>query len=158
ITDLLKQDHDTVNRLFAEFTQTPPDDGQRQQELIDQIAEELEVHAQAEEEIFYPALRSVSERVDHARAEHAQVRGLLGDAEGREPASAEFAEKVARLEQAVMAHVAEEEGPMFSEADRLGADELTRLGQRFAERKETLKTSLLQRGLRGMKLAAKKIA
>jgi hemerythrin superfamily protein len=157
-TDLLKHDHAEVKALFHNFEQTPATNGNRRQELMDTIAEELEVHAQIEEEIFYPAVRLVSNLVDHAQDEHNRVRSLIGDAEGRDPKSQEFAAKVAELKSAVLEHVSEEEGQMFAQAERLGADELDRLGREMAERKHTLKTSLIQRGIRGMKLAAKKIA
>jgi hemerythrin superfamily protein len=125
---------------------------------MDTIAEELEVHAQAEEEVFYPALRAVSQLVEHARQEHNEVRRLIGDAEGREPSSQDFTAKVAELKKAVQEHVAEEEGQMFRDAENLGRDQLEALGRQLAERKETLKTSLIQRGIRGMKLAIKKVA
>lgn len=154
--ELLRQDHETVTHLFGQIEATT--DGRRRQELIDTIAEELEVHAQIEEEIFYPAVRSVSGVVGHAREEHARVRSLIGDVEGRDPASPEFRERVRMLQQAVSDHVAEEEKQMFAEARALGDDELARLGQQLHERKETLKTSIVQRGIRGLKLAAKKVA
>lgn len=157
-TDFLTQDHRDVERLFMEFEQTPPSDGRRRQELMDQIAEELEVHAQAEEEIFYPALLTVSGMVEEARAEHAEVRRLIGDAEGRDPSSAQFTEKVGQLKQAVQHHVAEEEGRMFRDAERLGEAELQRLGTQLAEDKRSRKESLIRRGIRGMKLTAKKVA
>lgn len=157
-TELLRRDHAEVNTLFEQFGQTPPTSSARRQELMDTIAEELEVHAQVEEEIFYPALRDVSNLVDHAREEHNHVRTLIGAAEGRDPGSQEFTAKVSELKNAVLEHVREEEGQMFLDAERLGHEQLTRLGQQLAERKETLKTSLIQRGIRGMKLAAKKVA
>jgi hypothetical protein len=156
-TEFLKHEHREVEALFGQFEGTR--DGHRRQELMDQIAEELEVHAQIEEAVFYPAMREVTAAmVDEARREHAEVRRLIGDAEGRDPASADFALSVAQLKQAVQHHVGEEEGRMFVEAERLGEPELQRLGDRLAEDKRSRKESLIQRGIRGMKLAAKKIA
>ena len=156
VTDVLKQDHHTVSELFQQIEKTT--DARRRQELIDTIAEELEVHAKAEEEVFYAAVQAVSPMVAHAREEHMKVRKLIGDIEGRDPGSPEFAQKVRALQQAVTHHVAEEEGQMFAQAQALGESELARLGQQMEERKQTLKTSIVQRGIRGLKLAIQKAA
>jgi hemerythrin superfamily protein len=156
-TQLLKQDHRTVESLFTQFEETPASAGEQRQQLMDQIAEELEVHAQIEEEVFYPAVQRVTGTVGEARSEHGKVRTLIGDAEGRDPASSEFATKVRELKAAVEHHVAEEEHQMFVDAERCGHAELERLGHELEERKRTLKESMIQRGIRGMKLAAKKI-
>jgi hypothetical protein len=144
--------------MFAALEETAAGTGEARQQLLDRIAEELEIHTKIEEEIFYPAVQKVSGRIQHAREEHERVASLLGDVEGRDPASAEFMAGVRELKTAVMHHVAEEEGPIFEEAARLGDDELTRLGEQLAERKEVVKTSLVQRGVRAVKQAARKIA
>jgi hemerythrin superfamily protein len=157
-TQLLMQDHRMVESLFTQFEQTPATAGDQRQQIMDQIAEELEVHAQLEEEIFYPAVQRVTGTVGEARSEHGTVRSLIGDAEGRDPSSSEFATKVGELKAAVEHHVSEEEQQMFADAERCGHAELERLGHEIEERKRTLKESLVQRGIRGMKLAAKKIA
>ncbi|HXG02879.1 MAG TPA: hemerythrin domain-containing protein [Candidatus Binatia bacterium] len=157
-THLLHQDHEAVNALFGRFAQLPQQDGAGRQQLFDQIADELEVHASLEEEIFYPALRRVSDRVEEAGREHAEVKRLIGEIEGQDPASPEFDARVMELKRLVLHHVGEEEGPLFMDAARLGPEELDRLGREMAERQEALKTSLLQRGMRAAKRAARKIA
>jgi hemerythrin superfamily protein len=50
---LLKQDHRTVEELFADFEKASGDG--RKERLATQICLELSVHAAIEEEIFYPA-------------------------------------------------------------------------------------------------------
>ena len=157
-TDVLKRDHAHVKEMFAELEDMAATAAKARQELLDRIAEELEIHTKIEEEIFYPAVQKVSSRIQHAKEEHARVASLLGDVEGRDPASAEFMAGVRELKTAVMHHVAEEEGPIFEEAARLGDPELERLGARLAERKDAVKTSPVQRGVRAVKQAARKIA
>jgi len=154
-TELLRQDHEHVHALLDRLERAS---GDERQALLDEIADELEVHAQIEEEIFYPAVEGVSGRIEDARAGHDHARSLLGDVEGKSPESQEFVQKAQALKQSVLAHVAEEEGAIFMEAGRLGAEELERLGQRLEERKQTLKTSLLQKGVRSIKQAARKVA
>jgi hemerythrin superfamily protein len=157
-TDLLRSDHETVRQLFTEFETLGRDAGDARQQLFDKIADELEVHAKIEEEIFYPAVRQVSNMIGEAEHEHDKVKSLIGDIEGRNAASDEFAIKVQQLKAAVEHHVAEEEGPIFLDAEQLGDAELEQLGRRLQERKDNLKTSLLQRGMRAAKQAVRKIA
>lgn len=155
-TELLQQDHAHVEDLFVRLEQAQA--GQDRQALLDEIGNELEMHAQVEEEIFYPGVADVSRRVDDARSAHGHVRSLISAAQGLDPGSPEFLHGVRTLRSAVLAHVAEEESGIFLEAGRMGDQGLEDLGRRIEERKEALKTSLLQRGKRAVKQAAQKVA
>ena len=53
---LLKADHRTVEKLFKQYEAAKEDDAKKQQIAL-QICNELKVHAQIEEEIFYPQTR-----------------------------------------------------------------------------------------------------
>lgn len=70
-------DHQRVHDLFLEAETTTERD--RRRELLDMIGEELEVHAQAEEEIVYPAFRGVSRRIDDALHGHQHMRRVIGE-------------------------------------------------------------------------------
>jgi hemerythrin superfamily protein len=156
-TDLIRSDHEHVKQLFHQFEQTPQQQGDARQRLVDQLADELEVHAKLEEELFYPAVQRVSAEIEHSKEEHKKVRSILGDIQGRDPGSTEFATKVGELKQAVLHHATEEEQKVFADARKLGDSELDRLGTQMEERKQTLKTSLLQRGMRAAKQAGQKL-
>jgi iron-sulfur cluster repair protein YtfE (RIC family) len=81
-TQLLKKDHATVKRLVARFRQTSVRAQKARQRLVDRIATELEVHAQIEEEIFYPAMRAVPKAASilkEAHEEHEQVGARAGE-------------------------------------------------------------------------------
>ena len=54
---LLKADHDEVDALFAQYEKQKKKNGGQKSELIEKICTALTVHAQIEEEIFYPAAR-----------------------------------------------------------------------------------------------------
>ena len=141
-TELLKNDHRKVHDLFVEFEALPPDETAGRQALLGRIVEELNVHAQAEEETFYPAMRAVSRRIDDAEAGHEHLRAMIAEVEGADPGSAEFAAGVRLIKQIVLAHVMEEEGGIFLDAEaRLGADELERLGAQLAQRKQALQSA-----------------
>jgi hemerythrin superfamily protein len=137
-TELLSRDHRAVRDLFLEFERTPLDDGPSRQDLFDRIVEELDVHAQAEEEVFYPAVRQASRRVDDAQAGHAHLRAVIREVKTYEPGSSEFTAGVRLVKRIVLAHVMEEEGGVFVDAERMGTPALERLGAQLAERKEAL--------------------
>ena len=142
VTDLIERDHREVHDLFLEFEQMPIDDAAARRTLFDRIANELEVHAQTEEEVFYPAVRAASRRIDDAEAGHEHLRGVISEVQALEPTSPEFTAGVRLVKQIVLDHVMEEQGGIFPDAERMGQQELERLGAAFAERKDSLKRAL----------------
>lgn len=137
VTELITRDHATVHQLFISLERAgePPE----QRRLLEQIMDELHAHASAEEEVVYPALRGVSRRIDDAEAAHEHVRMLIADLQGGEAGSPDFMVRALRLKQAVLSHVAEEEGGILLEAGLLPSEELERLGTAMQEAKAAAK-------------------
>ena len=138
VTDLLARDHREVQDLFTRFEWTTPADGAARRDLFRQIVQELELHSQAEEAVFYRAARAASRRIDDAESGHQHLRNVIAEVEVLEPDSADFAAGVVVVKQIVLAHVLEEESGVFLDAERMGGEELERLGAAFAERKKAL--------------------
>jgi hemerythrin superfamily protein len=61
---LLTADHRTVKALFSDYEKLPDNDDERKEALVQRICDELTVHAQVEEEIFYPAVRDAIDEGD----------------------------------------------------------------------------------------------
>src|SRR5687768_18541389 len=61
---MLKSDHATVKRLLRELSETTERAVKQREQLVNQIERELKTHAQAEEEIFYPAFKAAAEKSD----------------------------------------------------------------------------------------------
>ena len=77
-TALLKADHKLVASLFADYERTNSNNKKKQ--LVEQICKELSIHAQLEEEIFYPAVQKAlkdHELVPEATVEHATLKDLI---------------------------------------------------------------------------------
>jgi iron-sulfur cluster repair protein YtfE (RIC family) len=77
---LLKEDHEMVAQLFADFKSAKSDD--EKLKVMEKITDALEVHAKVEEEIFYPVLRTARDthaksEVREAYEEHKQIKILL---------------------------------------------------------------------------------
>jgi hemerythrin superfamily protein len=138
---LLKQDHKTVDELFTKFEQAGPRAFKTKRRLVDQVIEELSVHAAIEEQIFYPATREfVPEIEDHvleSLEEHHIVKWTLSELEDLDPTDERFDAKVMVLIESVRHHVKEEERDMFPKVRKaLGTSALRSLGERMQEAKE----------------------
>ena len=142
VTDLIAQDHKTVQQLFERLEAPTLPRGEARTHVLEKLIEELEVHAQAEEAIFYPAVRSISRRIPDAEAAHAHLRALIAEVQGLDASAEDFVPQVRQLKQSVLNHAAEEEGGALLDAARLGLDELERLGQEMESTKRALKASL----------------
>ena len=137
---LLKQDHRTVEDLFAQFEKAGGED--RKQKLAEQICLELSVHASIEEEIFYPACEGKveDELIKEAYVEHDGAKVLIAEILAGEPSDEFYDSKVKVLQEQIEHHVEEEEKRMeglFSQARKAGLD-MDALGAELAARKQEL--------------------
>ena len=109
--------------------------------LVSKICTALSVHAQIEEEIFYPAFKLAlkdKELVPEAAVEHATLKNLIAQIEGVEPDGEMFDAKVKVLSEYVKHHVKEEQNEIFPKAKEASNLDLADLGEKLLERKEEL--------------------
>ena len=144
--DLLDADHVAVKHLFVDYARlaVAGDPGGERQALAKKICDELTVHAQIEEEIFYPALRQLpgaDELLDEAQAEHQEAKELIARIEGLATADAEMDDLVSKLAGAVEHHVKEERTQLFPKA-RSSSLDLDALGQQLKERQQQLEAQM----------------
>jgi len=138
-TDMIRADHTRVFALFHRYDMDASPRAKRA--LVESICLALEVHAQAEEEIFYPALRKAgSTLVDKAVPEHEEMRRLIATLRESDPAIAEFDATFMDLMREVIHHVADEETAMLPHAESLLQGRLGVLGAEMAKRRLALKT------------------
>ena len=132
---LLDADHNKVAALFQQY-KTAHDDN-RKRLLAQQICQELTVHAQIEEEIFYPAFGRASgdqQLVQHSTKEHQQARELIARVEST-PTDARL---MLELEDAIQHHVNDEREKMFPEARKAQGLDLMQLARQLEARKSEL--------------------
>jgi hemerythrin superfamily protein len=137
---LLIEDHERVKGLFEQYESA---ERAQKQAIARQICQELKIHAQIEEEIFYPAARQAiddEELVDEAVEEHSEAKRMIAAIEAAGGDEGEIESTVLELREAIEHHVEEEEGELFPEVRAAGVD-LGPLGEQLAERKRQLKTS-----------------
>lgn len=140
---MLRDDHRKVAAMFARFARLGHDRA-RKASLVASLCRELSVHARLEEEIFYPAARTVlkdASPVDEADVEHATVKALVADLERAKPGDDHYDAKVKVLGEYVRHHVAEEQDGLFPKLRRTPLD-FGVLGERIAARRRELEGAL----------------
>jgi hemerythrin superfamily protein len=146
---LLKADHRAVEELFAKFEKASG--SERKQKLATEICTELSIHAQIEEEIFYPACEGKVEEdlLKEAFVEHDGAKVLIAEIMAGEPSDEFYDAKVKVLQEQIEHHVQEEEKRLeglFSQARSAGLD-MDALGVELADRKQQLKEQIAATGL-----------
>lgn len=137
---LLKQDHRLVERLFDEFEAADDD---QLQSIAERVCQLLTVHAQIEEELFYPrAKESLDdeddiELVNEASVEHQSAKDLIAKVEGMAPEEETFKATVKVLGEYVKHHVKEEENELFPKLKKTEFD-MKDIGAQLFDRKMQL--------------------
>lgn len=135
---LLKADHKEAKTLFKQYEGL--EDDAEKQALAEKICMALTVHAQIEEEIYYPATREAiddDDLLDEAEVEHASAKQLIAEIRSMKAGDRLFDAKVTVLGEYINHHVEEEESEMFPESRDSDLD-LKALGAQMAARKEEL--------------------
>jgi hemerythrin superfamily protein len=145
---LLRNDHRTVEDLFEEFESAKG--GRAKQRIANQICMELIVHAQIEEEIFYPAVKdAVEEEIyTEAHVEHDGAKVLIAEILDGDPEDEFYDATVKVLSEMIKHHVKEEEqrDGMFAQANQ-GDLDMVELGEQLARRKADLTAIYERNGL-----------
>ena len=144
--ELLIADHRKVEGLFEQYEDEKEGGEEEKRAIAAQICGELTVHAQVEEELFYPWLREnldeeKMELVEEAEVEHATAKDLIAQIEGATEIDEVYDAKVKVLSEYIKHHVEEEENEIFP-AVRDMHEELDELGQEMHSRKSELMEEL----------------
>lgn len=137
-TALLRADHKLVASLFEQYESAKT--VTKKKALVAQICQELTVHAQIEEEIFYPQVQDAlndHELVPEAVVEHATLKALIAQIEDAEPDNEMYDAKVKVLSEYVQHHVKEEQTEIFPKVKKTDLD-LAAIGKELVQRKEEL--------------------
>lgn len=123
VCDLLDADHKAVKKMFKDYEalcqSKARNAAQDRLDLAHEICTELTVHAQVEEEIFYPALRTAIKETDliaEAEVEHQSAKDLIAQIMAAEVVDEEFDAKVTVLGEYIDHHVKEERNEIFPKA------------------------------------------
>ncbi len=141
--DLLDTDHKAVKKMFIDYSALCEDraPAETRRALAQRICEALTVHAQLEEEIFYPSVREAigdDALMDEALDEHAEANELIALIEDMDASAADYDATVKQLGKVIDQHVAEEREQIFLKA-RLAALDLRGMTLLLIKRQVQLK-------------------
>lgn len=142
--DLLQADHDKVRDLFSQYEEAS--DQQTRRKIAEKAFVELEVHAQVEEHVFYPALQEEADEegkklVAESLKEHQMVTSLIQELRELDQDDETFDDKFQELMEMVEHHVEEEENEMFPKAEEQLEEEMEDLMEEMQEIKQRLLAS-----------------
>jgi iron-sulfur cluster repair protein YtfE (RIC family) len=148
--ELLDADHLAVKHLFVEYARlamaAPDGSTAHRQALAARICDELTVHAQIEEDIFYPALRkavpAAADVVDEGIEEHGEAKDLIARIQELEAAGDRMDQLVAELARVIEHHVKEERDELFPKAKSVAGMDLGALAVQMRERQRQLLAEL----------------
>jgi hemerythrin superfamily protein len=135
---MLKMDHTHALMTFHRYhANTTP---ARKRAIVDTLCTALEIHAKLEEEIFYPAMRTVDpDLVQDSYNDHGEMKALIEEVQRLRPADRAFDTTLMQLMRVVIKHVADEETKLFPDAERvLGEERLAELGAEMTRRRMQL--------------------
>ncbi len=140
--ELLKDDHKKVSQIFEKLEPTTERATKTREELFEKLKTELEIHAQIEEQIFYPVLKKAAETraiTLEGFEEHKIFKQLLQEMDSTPVESEQWTAKLTVLKENVEHHVEEEEGEMFKSArDVLSKEQIEELGAEMEAQKKRL--------------------
>jgi len=143
ILSLIEKDHQAVEKLFEKAENAK---GKKLQDYFKQIYKEMTLHAQAEEIVFYPAMREHEETaqyIEEAEEEHTSVKVLLEQMKGMDPGDEEYMDMMMDLKDAIMHHVEEEESEIFDAiSECMDEAVLENLGREFQQAKSNLEADV----------------
>ena len=134
ITTMIRMDHTHVLATFHKYRIDASSD--KKEALVHTICTALEIHAQLEEEIFYPAMRALDAAiVDKSYPDHEEMRRLIARLRGMDPGDSRYDDTVMDLMRNVIHHVADEETTLLPAAERMMSDRLEALGWEMTRRR-----------------------
>lgn len=141
ITEIITMDHRKVDTLFTEIENTT--DPKKVEEFFGQIYKDLSAHAEAEEEVVYPAVRSYYPDTQDLYDEQAEMKQMLERIKSTSPSSPQFKDMVQQLKKAVKDHVQEEESDMFAKLrQNFSEEQMQQMSTRFKEAKSKVQQKL----------------
>ena len=139
ITTMIRLDHTHTLAAFRRFKPYTP--AGRKKAIVANVCLALEIHAQLEEEIFYPALRSAvgsSDALEKSVPEHDEMRTLIRKVRSMDALDVGYDEIFNALMRVVLHHVADEETTLLPQAEDVLHGQLGILGWEMTKRRAQL--------------------
>ena len=139
--DLLDADHKAVKKLFIDFNALCENDApaEKKQKIAFRICQELTVHAQIEEDIFYPQVRKAigdDALMDDALEEHNEAKQMIAKIQAMDASDEGYDDMVKALGTLIDHHVLDEREQIFLQARNAPLDLRGMVPALFARKKQ----------------------
>lgn len=139
---VLTDDHERVRKLFRDFEQINQEEGNdyRKRNLVQKIWTEITIHAQVEEEIFYPVARNAindDNLLEEAHVEHSSFKELIAQIDSMGAGNLYYDVKIMALGEYLDHHFQKEQDEMFVRIKKDKLD-MVELGARILQRRKVL--------------------
>lgn len=139
VLELLRFDHQSVNKIFGSIMLTSSADKAKREELFGALKDALIKHAHAEEKVFYPPLREKQQShdiIEEGIHEHHSVEDQIQKMASIPADSDDWIDAIQHLKESVQHHVKEEETEIFPKAEQLlGRERLDQMGDQIEQAK-----------------------
>lgn len=157
--DLLDADHKAVKKLFIDFNALCEDNSsaEQKQRIAQRICQALTVHAQIEEEIFYPQVREAiggDALMNDALQEHGEAKQMIAQIQAMDASDEGYNEAVKALGTLIDQHVLEEREQIFLQARNAPLDLRGMVPALFSRKKQLQQTAAKPAALKGKKRIA----
>jgi hypothetical protein len=143
--ELIKQDHRDIEEMYKEYVVA---EGDERVGLERMIATELTIHAEIEEEIYYPEYKKHQNKdlLKEYESEHNSIRLMTSKIVALSIAGKDTGRDMERLMAEVDHHVKEEEEEGLPLMEKLvGMERLEEMGTQMIERKEEIRESTMSK-------------
>jgi hemerythrin superfamily protein len=143
VQDVIRMDHQKAKTLMGEILNS--NSPSKIEEYFGQLYKDLTAHAEAEEQVVYPAVRPFYGDKDTQELydEQAQQKQLLQDIKATSSSSPEFKDKIRRLRDITMDHIRQEESTMFAAIrNNCSSAQQEQMATQFKEAKKQLQTKM----------------
>lgn len=144
--ELLQKDHDRVKGILEDLSETSEKAEKTRRTGFDRLKEELIPHMRAEEQAFYPVLKSLEETRElalEALEEHHVAETVLSELGSMSMTDEAWTAKLQVFQELLEHHIEEEEGEIFDQAEEvLDEDQLQDIMQQVQSIKQEAKASV----------------
>jgi hemerythrin-like domain-containing protein len=147
-TQVLRDDHKRLQGLFRQFETLARQARDEKRRLVDEIFALLEIHAEIEENIFYPAVAAAGDEnvrglVEESLQDHKRMNGFLQLLLRMNIHGEFFDARFSGIINETQDHIAKEEREILPIAEKLLSSRLGELGgQMMSVKEERLKTKV----------------
>ncbi|NLO05503.1 MAG: hemerythrin domain-containing protein [candidate division WS1 bacterium] len=143
---MLRQDHEQFKHLLDQLKDSSSDETDKREEKFSELLSGIDKHMKAEEQMFYPKLKSErsssEEDVSEGLEEHHMARQALKELEGMDKGEERWKPLLSVAKEMIEHHIAEEQAVLFEHADKGFSDaELEKMGEEFSKIRGPMSTS-----------------